>query len=225
MEGVTHVFFDCDDCLYQNDWATAKKITESIGKYTSQELGISQAKAYELYKDHGTCLKGLLAEGIIDEAGAEAFLHEVHLINYDDIARDEAMRAAVEGVSAARYRRWVFTASTVEHATRCLERVGVADLFQGVIDTRTCKLETKHAAASFDAAMAAAGAAAAKPAACLLLDDSVKNIAAAKAHGWRTVLVGKKDRDTGNPIVCDAADVHVESLHELREACPELYAA
>ena len=29
---------------------------------------------------------------------------------------------------------------------------------------------------------------------------SVKNINAAKAHGWRTVLVGTTDRDSGLPL-------------------------
>ena len=62
------------------------------------------------------------------------------------------------------------------------------------------------------------------PAACVFADDSVKNIVAAKAVGWRTVLVGKKDRDTGNDITCDSADAHVATLHELRGVMPELFA-
>ena len=36
-----------------------------------------QERAYQLYKEHGTCLKGLLVERILDEAGAEEFLTEV----------------------------------------------------------------------------------------------------------------------------------------------------
>ena len=59
--------------------------------------------------------------------------------------------------------------------------------------------------------------------ACVFCDDSVKNIVAAKAIGWRTVLVGKKDRDTGKEIVCEAADAHIESLAELRKVMPELF--
>ena len=63
------------------------------------------------------------------------------------------------------------------------------------------------------------------PRECVFADDSVKNIRAAKAVGWRTILVGKKDRDTGKEIVCDAADAHIASLHELRAAAPDLFAA
>ena len=43
-------------------------------------------------------------------------------------------------------------ASTREHALRCMARVGVADLpWRGIIDTRTCRLETKHSPSSFQA--------------------------------------------------------------------------
>eukprot|EP00966_Prymnesium_polylepis_P048904 1131632-Prymnesium_polylepis.1 len=54
---------------------------------------------------------------------------------------------------------------------------------------------------------------------------SVKNIDAAKKMGWRTVLVGKVDRDTGAPIPTPpSADVHVESLHSLPTDLPEIFA-
>lgn len=213
-------FVDCDDCLYQNNWETAKKITNSIAAYT-EKLGVSKDQAYQLYKTHGTCLKGLLVEGKIDEQGAETFLHEVHQIDYSDIEPDKALRSAFTRIIGST-PCWIFTASTREHAQRCLERIGLADLdWKGIIDTRSCKLETKHSNSSFVAAMAIAGVT--NPAACLFCDDSVKNIVAAKAAGWRTVLVGLQDRDTGAPITCDAADIHIDSLHALPEVLPELF--
>lgn len=212
FEGITHVLIDCDDCVYQNNWATARRITESIAAYTSK-LGVSKDKAYALYQQHGTCLKGLLLEGLIDEAGVEQFLHEVHAIEYSDIAPDPRLRSVLEGVFRL-VPCWIFTASAREHAKRCLTAVGIDGLpWQGVIDTRDCKLETKHSPASFAAALRIAGAT--DPSSCLLCDDSVKNIVAAKAFGLKTVLVGMYDRDSGAKIECEAADVHVASLHDL----------
>jgi len=61
------------------------------------------------------------------------------------------------------------------------------------------------------------------PSACVFADDSVKNIKAAKAVGWRTILVGLYDRDTGARITCDAADQHIASLRELRGVMPEIF--
>ncbi|KAL3908879.1 MAG: hypothetical protein SGPRY_009627, partial [Prymnesium sp.] len=43
-------------------------------------------------------------------------------------------------------------------------------LLSGVIDTRTCNLETKHSLSSFEAAMRAAGVK--DPSECLICDDS-----------------------------------------------------
>ena len=181
--------------LYQNDWATAQKITSAIASYTEQ-LGVSKEKSYALYKQHGTCLKGMLTEGIIDDVHVEEYLEKVHDIDYSDIQQDPAMRDVISRC-VTKERRIVFTASTKEHASRCLAKVlapsTVDDLFSVVVDTRTCKLDTKHSPASFTAAMDAAGVPpdvrASGPASCILLDDSVTNIKCAKQMGWTTVLV------------------------------------
>mmetsp|Transcript_1970 Transcript_1970/g.3691 ORF Transcript_1970/g.3691 Transcript_1970/m.3691 type:complete len:260 (-) Transcript_1970:27-806(-) len=217
----TVLFLDCDDCLYQNNWATAGKITDSIAAYTAR-LGVDKQKAYALYQEHGTCLKGMLAEGLIDEAGAEDYLREVHSIDYSDIQPDEELVSIL-----AKLRddmpTWIFTASTAEHAQRCLQRIGLSASLKhrGIVDTRVCKLETKHSRSSFEAAMATAGCM--HPAVCILCDDSVKNVKAAKAVGWRTVLVGFTSRDTGEKIHCEEADFHIESLRALPEILPDLF--
>ena len=38
------IFVDCDDCLYQNEWKTAKRITESIGAYTAKQAAAESVK-------------------------------------------------------------------------------------------------------------------------------------------------------------------------------------
>jgi len=211
------VFFDCDDCLYQNNWSTAQKITDSIAAYTKQ-LGVSKEKAYELYQTHGTCIKGLLVEGIVDETGVEDFLIKVHQISYEDILPDPALRSMIARVVP---KRFVFTASAREHAERCLDKIGIKDLFLGIVDTRVCKLETKHSDTAFRAAMAFAKIG--NAASCVLIDDSVKNIQAAKRQGWQTVLVGMTSRDTGKPISCPEADYHIPRVHDLPNAMPRLF--
>lgn len=117
--------------------------------------------------------------------------------------------------------RWVFTASTVQHATKCMVCLGVADLFEGIVDTRTCKLESKYSESAFADAMAAAGVV--DPKRCILLDDSVKNIQMAKQVGFVTVLVGKKSRDSGDDIVCAEADFHISKVTELADVIPGIF--
>ncbi|CAE7822724.1 unnamed protein product [Symbiodinium sp. CCMP2456] len=214
------IFLDCDDCLYQNGWATADKLTESIAAYTTR-LGVSKAQAYALYKEHGTALRGLLAQGLLDAAGAERYLREVHDIDYSDIQEDAALDAIL-GRLKCDWPVWIFTASTAEHAQRCLQRLGLSSLrLSGIVDTRACKLETKHSPGSFEVAMAAAGDV--KPHRCVLCDDSPKNVHAAKLAGWQTVLVGFHSRETGEKVVCKEADFHIGSLHGLPDVLPELF--
>lgn len=64
-----------------------------------------------------------------------------------------------------------------------------------------------------------------EPSECLFLDDSVSNMRAAKSVGWRTVLVGRHARDTGDCIECEHADHAVDKVHELRTVAPELFQA
>jgi pyrimidine 5'-nucleotidase len=161
----------------------------------------------------------LLAEGILTEAQSEDFLITVHDIDLSDIEPDPALRDCLARLSKP---TWIFTASAKEHAERCVERIGLGDLeLRGIIDTRTCGFETKHSEVCFRIAMRSAGVT--DPAACVFCDDSVKNINAAAAVGWRTVLVGKIDRDSGGEVKCEAADFHIASIHELPTVLPELF--
>ena len=214
------IFFDCDDTLYRNDWKTGDRLTQKIAQYTESELGVDGAKAYELYKAHGTCLKGLLAEGLLPRERIEEYLAAVHDVSLEEIDEDPAMRSIVEACRT-KADRFVFTASISEHAKRCLERVGVDDLFTCIIDTRTCDLETKHSAEAFEKAMKAANAS--DPAACMLIDDSVKNIRTAKTLGWTTVLIGKQERDTGHTFECPEADYHIDDVYDLPSVMPHLF--
>lgn len=143
----------------------------------------------------------------------------MHLIDYSDIHPDPRLRDELARLSVPSF---IFTASASEHALRCMDRVGIKDLpWKGVIDTRSTNLESKHARSSFEAAMRIAGVT--EPRACVFADDSVKNIKAAKEVGWRTVLVGRYDRDSGATIVCPEADAHIDSLHDLRAVMPEMF--
>ena len=63
-----------DDTLYTNDWVVANRITKSIGAYCSEKLGLPEGEPYNLYKKHGTCLRGLEKEGIKHDRGRTAAL-------------------------------------------------------------------------------------------------------------------------------------------------------
>ena len=60
------IFFDCDDCLYKNDWKVANMLTRKIESFCAERLQMKEGYAYELYKKWGTCLRGMQQEGILN---------------------------------------------------------------------------------------------------------------------------------------------------------------
>lgn len=62
-----------------------------------------------------------------------------------------------------------------------------------------------------------------EPESCLFLDDSVKNIHAARKVGWRSVLVGRIGRDCGKQVSSDHAEHEVDRIHDIPSVLPEIF--
>ncbi|KAL7537154.1 hypothetical protein ACHAWF_005675 [Thalassiosira exigua] len=216
------LFLDCDDCLYFDDWHIAGHLTKKIEEHCQQEFGLPKGYAYTLYKQHGTALRGLIAEGYLSKDGAvDVFLDSVHdLPIHELLSPDVELREMLLKVDPS-IRKFVFTASVSHHAQRCLEALGIVDLIEGIIDVKDCQFETKHSVSSFHAAMKKAGVD--DPESCVFLDDSVKNIEAARKVGWRSVLVGRIGRDCGKPVTSEHAEHEVDRIHQLPDILPELF--
>jgi pyrimidine 5'-nucleotidase len=226
------IFFDCDDCLYFDQWKTANQLTRKIDEWCMQH-GLPSGKAYELYKQYGTALRGLLAEGYIEhnDHAIDEFLQEVHDIPIHELIQpDPELRQLLLQIDPS-IPKYIFTASVREHAERCIKALGIDDLFVDIIDCKICQLETKHSEKSFHIAMEVAGIRSSNdgnstishPESCLFFDDSIKNIEAARNIGWRSVLVGTVGRDCGTTITTEHAEHEIERIHHLRHVLPELF--
>jgi putative hydrolase of the HAD superfamily/pyrimidine and pyridine-specific 5'-nucleotidase len=215
-------FFDLDDCLYKNNWATEKKITERIDMYLTSVLGLQPGSSDRLYRQHGTTIAGLIEEKHINESEVQAFLNYAHEISLEDIKPDPQLPAMLRRVNC---RRWVFSNSAPGHVERCLEILGIRDLFEGVIAASSvdmfgrCGYVTKPHPKCFQAAMDIAGVA--DPKACIFMDDSVRNIKTAKKLGWHAILVGCTGRN-GENLECAEADAIIEKITDVLESVPEL---
>jgi pyrimidine 5'-nucleotidase len=218
------IFFDCDDTLYFDHWQTANQLTAKIEDWCVTNVGLPPGMAYELYKKHGTCLRGLLAEGHIENnpIAIDQFLEEVHDIPIHELIQpDKKLRELLLKIDPT-IPKYIFTASVSHHAIRCLKALGIDDIFENtIIDVKECDLETKHSVHSFNAAMRIAQVS--DPEACVFLDDSVTNIRAAREVGWRSVLVGTVGRDNGKAIFSDHAELEVHSIHDIQHVLPEIF--
>ncbi|GFH55191.1 hypothetical protein CTEN210_11667 [Chaetoceros tenuissimus] len=217
------IFFDCDDCLYFDGWQLASQLTAKIEEWCTTKKNLPPGEAYELYKKHGTALKGLLAEGHMEDCEEEidSYLRDVHdLPIHEHLSIDEELRNLILQIDPS-IPKYIFTASVRHHAERCLKALGIEDLFVDIIDVKSCNLETKHAKSSFEAAMNIAGVE--DPESCLFLDDSLTNIKAAREVGWRAYLVGKVGRDCGKPISSEHAEHELDRIHDMKKVLPEIF--
>ena len=218
------IFFDCDDCLYFDNWNIADHLTTKIEDHCQEAFNLPNGRAYELYKEHGTCLRGLMAEGHIDKdcpKSIDGFLDKVHDLPIHQLLEpDEKLRQIILAIDPT-IRKYVFTASVHHHAQRCLQALGIDDLFDGIIDVKDCNFETKHSVSSFHIAMKRADVVNAEE--CIFLDDSLTNISAASRVGWRSVLVGRKGRDCGTTITSEHAEVEIDRIHDIERILPEIF--
>lgn len=218
------IFFDCDDCLYFDNWNIAGHLTTKIEDHCKEVFNLPNGRAYQLYKEHGTCLRGLMAEGHIDRdcpKSIDEFLHKVHdLPIHQLLVPDDKLRQIILDIDPT-IRKFVFTASVRHHATRCLQALGIDDLFDGIIDVKDCNFETKHSTSSFHIAMQKADVVNVEE--CIFLDDSLTNILAASQVGWRSVLVGTTGRDCGSKITSEHAEVEIERIHDIEKILPEIF--
>jgi len=219
------IFFDCDDCLYFDGWKVADKLTAKIEDWCTKKKQLPEGKAYELYKKYGTALRGLLAEDLLEESdeAIDDYLKDVHdlpIVSEQLLKRDGALREMLLKIDPS-IPKYVFTASVKDHAQRCLKALGIEDLFKEIIDVKSCNLVTKHSKEAFEAAMCIAGVD--DPESCIFLDDSIKNIAAARDMGWRSILVGRVERDSGKTISSEYAEHEIDRIHEMPDVLPELF--
>ena len=230
-----YLFLDCDDTLYRDDWKVAVALTKKINDYTTNVLKLADGKAFELYKKYGTCLRGLQVEGLgvgQPEFDTEDMLFQIHdqLPISESIPANPELQAMLKRIDLERVSPCVFTASIQEHATRCLQALGIHDSFiveNGfpIIDVRSVNFYTKHdvEALEFAQNIVKCPTFPDYSSRCILVDDSQTNIRVAKQAGWQTVLVGQKTRDGKLQLDFEYADHVIDKVTELEGILPHLF--
>ena len=217
------ILFDCDDCLYFDGWQLANELTAKIEEWCTSKKNLPAGEAYQLYKKHGTALKGLLAEGHMEDVEEEidAYLRDVHDIPVaEHLSIDTELREMILRIDPS-IPKYIFTASVRHHAERCLKALGIEDLFVDIIDVKSCNLATKHSVEAFEAALKIANAK--DPESVLFLDDSVKNLRVARSMGIRSFLVGRVGRDCGQVVTSEDAENEIDIIHDFPKVVPEIF--
>lgn len=188
--------FDLDDTLYPPESQFMRLIQQRINDYMVRTVSLPPDQAMTVQKgylrDYGTSLAGLMAHYQIDP---HDFLAEVHDVPLDVLTPDPGLRAALERLDGPRI---VFTNGSTAHARRVIERLELADLFDGLFSLEDADLIPKPDPRTF-ARMTERFSLA--PASAAFFEDTVRNLEPAHAIGMTTVLVGSRAHDPDIPFV------------------------
>ncbi|XP_021844265.2 uncharacterized protein [Spinacia oleracea] len=220
------VMFDLDDTLYSSHTGIGLALKQNIQDFLVEKLGFTTDQAsslrVELFKSYGSTLAGLRALGYdVDADDYHSFVHG--RLPYAQIKPNPHLRNILLSITQ---RKIIFTNSDRVHAKKALNRLGIGDCFEQIICFETLNPNLSMATRpdeipvvlkpSIDAIQIAISAADINPHRTLFLDDNVRNVAAGKALGLKTVLVGRT-------MKTQEADYALESVNNLAQAIPEIW--
>lgn len=188
MIDLSHVrawVFDMDDTLYPREQGLMSLVQARINAYVVEAVGLDPASASVLQRqfldEHGTTLAGLMANFTIEP---EHFLHDVHDVPMDGLEPSPMLREQLLRLPG---RRFVFTNGARKYAGRVLERLGVADCFDGVFAIEDADLTPKPEPSTYRRMIQRFGF---EPRSAAFFEDTPRNLEAAKALGMATILIG-----------------------------------
>ncbi|GHF11955.1 pyrimidine 5'-nucleotidase [Kordiimonas sediminis] len=180
--------FDLDNTLYPAECNLFQQIDVHMGEFIQRLLSLDPIEARKIQKkylvEYGTTLKGLMANHDVDP---HDFLDKVHNIDFSPIQKDVRLRSALERLDG---RKLVFTNADLQYSEQVLDRLGIADQFEGIFDIHAADLEPKPKLASYEKF---ARTFEIDPTHAVMFEDMAQNLIPAHSLGMSTVWI-----DTGS---------------------------
>ncbi len=182
----TILLVDLDDTLYPATSGLWALMRRRIEVYVSTRLHLSipetRRMCDDLFRNYGTTLRGLQILYRVDEREYLKFVHDVPLWNFSE--PDPHLKTLLESCPQ---RKVIFTNGDAQHARRVLRTLGLESCFDQIIDICVMAPYCKPMPEAFAILLNKIGE---PPEACLLLDDSLANLLAARALGMQAIRVG-----------------------------------
>lgn len=189
--------FDLDNTLYPPSSALFDQIHAKMTEFICLELNLAPEDANALRADYwrryGTTLNGLMRE---HKLAPEAFLEAVHDIDLAAILPAPELDAAIARLPG---RKIIHTNASRAHAARVLDRLAIADHFDGVYAIEDTRYDPKPQRSAYEQVI---GAGAFDPKRAAMFEDSAGNLREPHALGMRTVLAHRPADEA------EAAHVH-----------------
>jgi len=219
----TTLLFDVDDTLYAPACGIWDMIGDRMDMFIHEQLRVDwqdiPVLRKSLFETYGTTLRGLQHTYGID---ASEFLAYVH-----DVPVEERIQASPDLhtlLLRLTPRRMIFTNADNRHARRVLNALGILHCFEKIIDIHDIAPSCKPHPDAYRKAVELVGED--DPGRVLVLDDSLRNLAGARAIGCYTVLVGSRgslSRVLPSGDSPPASHWSVETLFDLPLVFPGLF--
>ncbi len=210
LPALAHVdcwIFDLDNCLYPASANLFDLIDERMTQYVQRLMGCDFAEARRIQKgyfhEHGTTLSGLMVTRDIDPHEFLAFVHDIDLAR---ISADPALVAAIDKLPG---RKFVFTNGDAKYAARVLDKLGLANLWDGMHDIHAMDYLPKPHPRAYAALCERHGI---DPTRALFAEDMARNLRPAKALGMTTVWVDNGSEQANHEHDPTFIDYHIDDI-------------
>ncbi|MFM7679244.1 MAG: pyrimidine 5'-nucleotidase [Roseiflexaceae bacterium] len=184
---INALLFDLDNTLYPANSGVTEALEARMNAYVQQLTGLPPADARALrqhyFVTYGTTLRGLQHHHHVD---IEAYLATVHQLEIDVLVHQNAELRDI--LIRDTRTHVVFTNSPAEHAIRVLKALGLTTLALPIIDIRALSFEPKPHPSAYQVAIRQTRCPVDEIA---FFEDTLHNLAPAKALGMTTVYIGQ----------------------------------
>ncbi len=204
---IKYILFDLDDTLYATSAGLMQEISQRMNEYLITRIGIDPNDVARVRLDYweryGTTLRGLYIEWHIDAQEFLDYVHDIPIAQF--IEPDPELDEMLARLPA---RKFIFTNAPENHARRVLSALGIERHFERIFDINFIHYESKPTASAYERVLEALGAQGEE---CLMIDDSARNLAPARALGMRTVWLDGKGVEEAH----EAAETIFKGIYEL----------
>jgi putative hydrolase of the HAD superfamily len=190
MPPIKYLLFDLDNTLYSYTSGLLSQLREQIRRWLADALAIAPDDAAALSarysKDYGSTLGGIRHHH--PELDPEAYLAAIHVVPVENTLTPDPALAAM--CARLPYPKVIFTNSIREWSERVLGCLGIREHFEHIIDIRASDYRGKPQPLAYERVTEILNVPAS---ACVLLDDSPKNVHGAIAFGMRAILIGEHE--------------------------------
>ncbi|MBS1190714.1 MAG: HAD-superfamily hydrolase subfamily variant 3:Pyrimidine 5-nucleotidase [Rhodocyclaceae bacterium] len=198
--------FDLDNTLHDANPHIFPHINTAMREYIERHLDVDEHEATRL-RQHYWVRYGATLLGLMRHHGTDPhhFLRETH--RFPDLKAMLVFNRATKAVLRRLPGRKILFSNAPGHYTEAVLRLtGMTRLFDAVYSVEKLRFQPKPMLAGFRALLKAEGL---DPRRCIMVEDSLANLVAAKSLGMKTVWVSAGSRQS--PFV----DVKVRSVLDL----------